>query len=97
MSLIDWTDAEDMFGLLLDYVADQRNDARDLERRQFLTTLLDSISELQERFPRLTAAERIETLRELSRSFNGDFEDDPVAQHLDDFAVELDRLDARRG
>ena len=95
--MIDWTDAEDMFGLLLDYVADERNDASDPERRQFLSTLLDSISELQERFPRLTAAERIETLRELRRSIDRDFEDDPVAQHFDDFVVELQRLDMCRG
>jgi hypothetical protein len=92
MTFIDWSDPEDMFGLLLEYVTDERSEAEDSGRRSFLSGLLDSLAELQEQFPGLAAGARIESLRALQRSIDREFESDPVAQHLEDCAAELERL-----
>jgi hypothetical protein len=93
MAFVDFSDPEDMFGLLIDYVTDERNEAEDPRRRGFLSGLLSSLAELHERFAGLTAVQRIEALRELHRSLDQELEGDAVAQHLEDCAAELERLD----
>jgi hypothetical protein len=93
MTFVDWSDPEDMFGLLIDYVTDERSESEDPRRRTFLSDLLSSLAELHERFAGLTAVQRIEALRELHRSIDQEFESDPVAQHLEDCAAELERVD----
>jgi hypothetical protein len=92
MTFVDWSDPEDMFALLIEYVTDERSEADDAGRRRFLSGLLDSLAELQEQFPRLSATKRIAALRELHRGIDQEFEGDPVAQHLEDCAAELERL-----
>jgi hypothetical protein len=92
MAFVDFSDPEDMFGLLIDYVTDELGEAEDPGRRKFLSGLLDSLSELQDQFLTMTAARRIDALRELQRSVDAQFEADPVVQHLEDCAAELERL-----
>ena len=97
MAFVDFSDPEDMFALLIDYVTDERSEAEDPQRRRFLSGLLDSLAELQERFPVLTPTRRIESLRALHRSLETEFECDPVAQHLEDCAAELERVSEHAG
>ena len=97
MAFVDFSDPEDMFDLLIDYVTDELSEAEDSRRRRFLSGLLESLAELQERFSGMTAAQKIESLRELNRSVDGEFETDPVVQHLEDCAAELERISERAG
>ena len=92
MAFVDFSDPEDMFELLIDYVTDERSEANDSGRRKFLSGLLDSLGELEGQFADLTAARRIDALRELHRAVPAEFEGDPVVQHLEDCAAELERL-----
>lgn len=92
MAFVDFTDPEDMFDLLLDYVTDELSAAADARRRRFLAGLLDSLAELTDRAASMAPAQRIASLRDLQRSVDNEFEDDPVVQHLDDCAAELERL-----
>lgn len=92
MAFVDFSDPDDMFALLTDYVIDERSEAEDPQRRRFLSGLLDSLADLQEQFPGLTAAQQIKCLRELHRSIDAEFESDAVAQHLADCAAELERI-----
>jgi hypothetical protein len=92
MSFIDWSDPDDMFGLLLDFVTDELSEADDPDRREFLSGLLHALSQLQERFSALTAPEQIEALRAIPFSIDAEFASDPVVQHLEDCATELERV-----
>jgi hypothetical protein len=92
MAFVDFSDPEDMFDLLIDYITDERGETEDSRRRRFLSGLLNSLADLQEQFAGLTAAQRIESLRELHRSIDAEFESDAVAQHLEDCAAELERI-----
>ena len=94
MAFVDFTDPEDMFDLLVDYVTDELSEAEDSRRRRFLCGLRDSLAELTDPFAGMTAAQRIASLRELQGSVDTEFETDPVVQHLDDCATELERLAA---
>jgi len=93
MAFVDFSDPEDMFELLVDYVTDELSEADDSGRRKFLSGLLDSLGEMQDQFAGMTPARRIDALRELHRSVDAEFEGDPVVQHLEDCAAELERLD----
>ena len=95
MAFVDFSDPEDMFGLLIDYVTDELSDADDSKRRTFLSGLLESLAELQDEFSALPAARQIESLRALHRAVDPEFEADPVVQHLEDCAAELERLSDR--
>jgi predicted ATPase len=89
---IDWSDPEDMFQLLLEYVGDERSATVDAQRRRFLAQVARSLGTLQERFASLDARAQLEALRELRASAEADFETDDVVQHLDDCVAELERL-----
>jgi hypothetical protein len=95
MAFVDFSDPEDMLDLLIDYVTDERSETSDPQRRRFLSGLLDSLAELQEQFSGMTAIQRVASLRELHRSLDAQFESDPVAQHLEDCAAELEHLSER--
>ena len=95
MAFVDFSDPEDMFGLLIDYVTDARSEAADPARREFLSGLLGALEELQDEFAAMTPAQQSASLRELHRSLESGFAADPVAQHLEDCAAELERLGER--
>jgi hypothetical protein len=92
MAFVDFSDPEDMFGLLIEYVTDELSDAEDSGRRKFLSALLESLAELQDEFAAIPLARKVESLRRLHRSVDAEFENDPVVQHLEDCAAELERV-----
>ncbi len=97
MTFVDWSDPEDMFGLLIDYVTDELSEADDPARQEFLSAILHSLSQLHQRFSSLSAPEQINALRAIPFSVEDEFASDPVIQHLEDCALELERLDEGGG
>jgi hypothetical protein len=93
MTYIDWSDAEDMFGLLVDFVHDARSETADRGRRSFLSRLMADIEALREQFEKLPGAEIASRLREIQNSLDGEFADDPVVMHLKECADELERVE----
>ena len=91
MSYIDWSDPEEMFGLLVEYVSDERAGS-DAVRRRFLGSLLRRLLELQDRFHSLAAPEQLRALRSLCTSVSADDADDPVIEHLHACVEELERI-----
>ena len=68
MSLIDWSDPDEMLGLLVDYVADEANGSRrDDARARFLAALSGELSDLAKQTP-VTAQDVAEALREIRAS-----------------------------
>jgi hypothetical protein len=95
MAYIDWSDSEDMFGLLLDYLYDARSDAEDSGRRSFLSRLIADLEALQERFDALPGVEAVSRLREIHDSIDEEFAEDPVIEQLAACADELDRINSQ--
>ena len=83
-----------MFDLLVDYVTDERSEAEDPARRRFLSGLLDSLAELQDDFPADAARQNRSPCASCTARSSG-VRGDPVAQHLEDCAAELERLSER--
>lgn len=92
MSFIDWSDPDEMFGLLVEFVADERNEADDAARRRFLSRLLITLTALQQRFARLSPTEAADALRVVVQPGRPEFENDPVVEHLVACADELERI-----
>ena len=93
MSYIDWSDAEDMFGLLVEFVEDELGEADDDPmRRRFLEKLDADLMTLEERITTMTPDETIAAFEEIQGSIEDDFEKDPVVEHLGAFVEELRRL-----
>lgn len=93
MSYIDWSDAEEMFGLLVEFVEDELGAAHnDPMRRRFLEKLDSDLIALQERITTMTIDESIDAFEEIRGSFEGDFENDPAVEHLEAFVEELGRI-----
>ena len=92
MSFIDWSDPEEMFGLLVDYVADEQGEAEDSTRRAFLSRLREQLEALQESLEALPPVEMIHALRAVGRSIGDGFETDPVVEHLSACVEELERV-----
>ena len=91
MSFLDWSNPEEMLGLLIEYVADERRDAREPARRVFLGELHGKLSDLGDRFDAMPAQERIVRMRALHAE-RLDHAGDPVLAHLADCIEELERL-----
>ena len=96
MAYIDWSDSEDMFGLLIDYVYDARGDAGDSSRRDFLSRLIGNLETLQEQFGELPGVAVVARLRGIQSSIDAEFADDPVVEHLAACADELERATVQR-
>ena len=94
MSLIDWSDPDEMFGLLVDYVADEAHQADDSSRREFLSTLMNRLEALQERIEQMPLGAFITSVRAVRDGVEPGFEDDPVVQHIGDCIEELERVQA---
>lgn len=96
MTYIDWSDSEDMFGLLIDFVHDARSDAEDPGRRIFLSKLVTDLEALRERFDALPGAELVPGLWDIQNSIAEEFREDPVVEHLKACADELERINPPR-
>ena len=92
MSFIDWSDPEEMLGLLVDYVADEHGNAEESTRRAFLSRLREQLEELQESFEALPLAEVITALRTIRGSVSDEFETDLVVEHVSACVEELERV-----
>lgn len=98
MTFIDWSDSEGMFGLLLDFVADERRECEeDAERRQFLAGLLARLRTLEERLVESSASVVARELKDVYESVRPDFAGDPVVAHLRDCIEELERVENAAG
>lgn len=95
MPFVDWSDPDDMLDLLLEFLADERAEAEDGDRRRFLSRLIADLDRLHGRFERIPAMERIESLRALHGSVEAAFEADPAVAHLADCVRELERIQDR--
>ena len=98
MPFIDWADPEEMFGLLVEFVQDERNDeTRDPARRRFLSRLSVDLSAHQEGFGSLSHVDRMRALRDIQQSIDKEFTDDPVVEHLVACGNELERIAGHEG
>ncbi|HUO85502.1 MAG TPA: hypothetical protein VM534_10355 [Thermoanaerobaculia bacterium] len=94
MSLIDWSDPDEMLGLLVDYVADEANRSHaDRERRRFLRALSRDLGELADEASG-SVREVAKALREIRASQPKEFVADPVIEHLDACIEELHRIES---
>jgi hypothetical protein len=92
MSMIDWSDPEEMLGLLAEYLRDElRDELGDTERRTFLRTLVSEVDALAAD-ANAPASSLLERLREISDAQPAEFEADPVLPHLHDCIEELSRI-----
>ena len=97
-TLIDWSDPDEMLGLLCEYVADEKNDAQgEPERARFLAELSVELEGLAGRAPGLAAVDVLEGLRAIDASQRDDFADDPVLTHVAACIEELERIQSQRG
>ena len=93
MSFINWSDTEEMVGLLTEYVADERREAlSDRSRHAFLSQLFRELTQLNEQFATLSTDVTIEKLRGIQDSLDEEFLQDPVVVHLVACIEELERI-----
>lgn len=93
MNFIDWSDAEGVFGLLVDFVADERMECQeDSDRQRFLSDLLAQLRKLEHELPQLPASDAVQRLRDMHDSADSGFAGDPVLMHLGDCIEELERV-----
>ena len=92
MSLIDWSDPDEMLGLLVEYVADELIEAHgDQDRALFLNVLSRQLSSIAEQS--IDSARSIaRALREVHDAQAREFASDPVMTHLEACIEELDRI-----
>ena len=92
MSLIDWSDPEEMLGLLVEYIRDELiEEQSDRRRAAFLRALASSV----ESVAREAAAEPrnvLAKLRSVAEVQPAEFAGDPVLVHVDDCVEELARI-----
>jgi hypothetical protein len=95
MTFIDWSDPEEMLGLLAEYVADERaGEGEDRERAEFLDDLGAALMDLVPQAQEWSVLEVGERLRELRDSQAPEFRGDPALVHLEDCIQELERIAA---
>jgi hypothetical protein len=88
MTFIDWSDAEELFGLLIEYISDEKNEAfRDKERHRFLSRLLNDLTEAADK----SKNPKHELMR-IYESIDDEFKEDPAVVHVKDCIEELKRL-----
>jgi len=93
MSLIDWSDPEEMLGLLAEFVADERLAEQDDRRRaRFLGALSAALSAMASRGEGLSAQAMIDRLRDIYDGQPSEFSADPALVHLEDCIQELERI-----
>lgn len=92
MSFIDWSDSEAMLGLLVEWVADERNTAGNTAREAFLAGLSAELSELAGLQDTMSLDELITSMRTLYQAHVDEDPGDPALAHLADCIEEMERL-----
>ena len=93
MSFINWSDPEEMLGLLAEYVADERvAEEEDRQRQRFLDGLSSAVTALASLSLELSARATIDRLRAIYDSQPTEFGSDPALAHVDDCIQELERI-----
>jgi hypothetical protein len=93
MSFIDWSDPEEMLGLLCEFVADARGESPyDRERQRFLSELSNALEELNGVSSEISLQEATARLHEIRDVTDLEFADDPVVGHVSDCIDELERI-----
>ena len=97
MSIIDWSDPEEMLGLLAESVRDELTaEAGDEERVSFLQMLSAAVDSLATRAG-APARTLLAELREIHDEQPAGFAEDPVSIHVRDCIEELARIVAAEG
>ncbi len=92
MSILDWSDPEQMVGLLAEYIRDELLDERqDRERLAFLRRLSAAVGSLASRADS-SSTEMLARLRHIHDSQPPEFAADPVLVHIGDCIHELERI-----
>lgn len=93
MSFIDWSDPEEMLGLLAEYIVDEQLAEReDRQRASFLKELSTALTDLASRASELSTRSTIDRLRGIFESQPSEFGTDPALVHVDDCIQELERI-----
>lgn len=92
MTFIDWSDSEAMLGLLLEWIADERDASANSARRDVLTGLSAELAELADRYDETPPEELIASLRALYDARSDEVPGDPALAHLADCIDEMERL-----
>ena len=95
MTFIDWSDSEEMLGLLAEFVRDAQSESADRERKRFLEDLSTQLMELAGQAADLSAHEAALRLRVIRDSASAHFDRDPVMAHVDECIEEIDRINAQ--
>jgi len=91
MSLIDWSDPDEMLGLLVEYVTDEAVASFDADRAEFLRSLVSELENLAGQD--FASVDQIaDALREIRGSQPGEFLTDGVIAHVDACIEELHRI-----
>ena len=93
MTFINWSDSEEMLGLLFEYVSDEKSDPlNDRARMMFLAGLSEDLAGLTSRASEMSIDEVIDRLRTIHESQVDDFVRDPVLTHVEACIEELERI-----
>ena len=93
MTFIDWSDPEEMLGLLSEYVSDARNEAEaDPTRAASLGALLHDLTELIHQSDAMALEEVVAELRRIHGSHARELSGDPVLHHVEACLEELERI-----
>ena len=92
MSFIDWSDPEEMLGLLSEYVIDEYSESNDATRSGFLQALSAELDALASHASELSVREAINQLRIHRDSQPAELCDEPALIHMDDCIAELERI-----
>lgn len=91
MTFIDWSDPEEMLGLLTEYVADERSES-DPARSALLGALLSDLTALNRTSDAVPLDELAAGLRRAQESHAPGLAGDPVLGHVEDCLDELERI-----
>lgn len=93
MTFIDWSDPEEMLGLLIEYVADERAETRqDPDRASFLDEVHAELTDVSDNVRAMAPDEVIDRLRAVHGSQVVAFPGDPVLVHVEHCIEELERI-----
>jgi hypothetical protein len=94
MSFINWSDPEEMLGLLAEYVTDELLAEReDRHRTKFLQELSSALTSLASDASELSVRATIDRLRSICESQPSEFGIDAALVHIGDCIQELERIE----